>query len=246
MVTRSELEQLVGDDGVQRIALGPLSAAAVGAIVSAQLDEDADPEFCGACAELTHGNPLFVRELLVAAREQGLPARGESVPALQRIAPSAVGPSVLARLRRLGAEAVAVARAVAVLGAGAEVALAAQLAELDPVVAELTADRLAAAQILAPARPLEFFHPLIGAAVREDIAPGARRVAHRRAAALVDREGEGSLPRVAAHLLACGPAGDEWVVQRLRDAAGEALDRGAPDDRRELRASRAIGAACGG
>ena len=151
------------------------------------------------------------------------------MPALQRIAPAAVGTSVLARLGRMGAEAVALARAVAVLGAGAEVVLAAQLAELDPVVAELTADRLAAAQILAPVRPLEFFHPLIGAAVREDIAPGARRVAHRRAAALVDGEGEGSLARVAAHLLACGPAGDGWVVQRLRDAAREALERGAPE-----------------
>ena len=93
----------------------------------------------------------------------------------------------------------------------------------------MTADRLAEAQIFAPVRPLEFFHPLIGAAVREDIAPGARRVAHRRAAALIDREGEGSLARVAAHLVACGPAGDGWVVQRLRNAAAEALDRGAPD-----------------
>jgi DNA-binding CsgD family transcriptional regulator len=131
----------------------------------------------------------------------------------------------------MGAQAVALARAVAVLGAGAEVALAAQLAELDRELAELTADRLAAAQILAPVRPLEFFHPLIGAAVLEDIAPGARRVAHRRAAALLDRKdgGEGSLARVSAHLLACGPAGDGWVMARLVDAAREALDRGAPE-----------------
>jgi DNA-binding CsgD family transcriptional regulator len=226
---RSELEHLLRDGAAQRIALGPLSADAVGAIVHAQLDEDADPEFCGACDELTRGNPLFVRELLAAVREQGLPPRGGSVPVLQRIAPSAVGPSVLARLRRLGQEAVAVARALAVLGAGAEVAVAAELAEMDSVAAELTADRLAAAQILAAVRPLEFFHPLIGAAVREDIAPGARRVAHRRAAELLDREGEGSLARVAAHLLACGPAGDQWVVGRLGDAAREALDRGAPE-----------------
>ena len=149
-----------------------------------------------------------MRELLAAAGEQGLAARDGSVVALRRIAPAAVGTSVLARLGRLGGEAVALARAVAVLGAGAEVVLVAQLAELDPVVAELTADRLAAAQILAPARPLEFFHPLISAAVREDIAPGARRVMHRRAAALLDGEAEASLARVAAHLLACGPAAD--------------------------------------
>jgi DNA-binding CsgD family transcriptional regulator len=226
---RADLAGLVGDRG-ERITLGLLSATAVGAIVRAQLDEVAEEPFWAACCELTGGNPLLLRELLAAAREEGLAARGGCVPALQRIAPAAVGTSVLARLGRMGGDAVALARAVALLGAGAEVVLAARLAGLDRELAELTADRLAAAQILAPFRPLEFFHPLIGAAVREDIAPGALRVAHRRAAALLDEGGgEGSLARVAAHLLACGPAGDEWVVERLRDAAREALERGAPD-----------------
>jgi DNA-binding CsgD family transcriptional regulator len=226
---RGELARLLVDGGVERIALGPLSAPAVRTIVRAHLDEDADEQFCRACYELTGGNPLLVRELLAGAREQGLAARGESVVALHRIAPTAVGTSVLARLGRLGTEPVALARAVAVLGPGAEVTLAARLAELGPVTAELTADRLAAAQIFAPVRPLEFFHPLIGAAVREDIAPGARRVAHRRAAALLDRDGDGSLARVAAHLLESGPGGDAWVVARLHDAARQALDQSAPE-----------------
>ena len=226
---RGELEGLVGDRAVQRITLGSLSAAAVAAMVRARLDESADEGFCREIYDLTHGNPLFVAELLMAAREEGLAARGESVPALHLIAPSAVGTSVLARLGRLGEQAVSFARAVAVLGAGAEVVLAAQLAGLEPVVAELTADRLAVAQILAPVRPLGFFHPLIGAAVLEDIAPGALRVAHRRAAELIDRNGERSLALVAAHLLASGPAGDRWVVEQLSDAAREALDRGAPE-----------------
>ncbi len=226
---RGELEGLVGDRAVQRITLGSLSAAVVAAMVRARLDEDADEEFCREIYELSHGNPLFVAELLMAARAEGLAARGESVPALHLIAPSAVGTSVLARLGRLGEEAVSFARAVAVLGAGAEVVLAAELADLDPVAAELTADRLAVAQILAAVRPLEFFHPLIGAAVLEDIAPGALRVAHRRAAELIDRTGDRSLALVAAHLLACGPAGDRWVVERLSDAARDALDRGAPE-----------------
>lgn len=226
---REELMQLVGDDAARRLVLGPLSAAAVSEVVRAELDEDAEDAFCVAVSGLSGGNPLFVRELLVAAREEGLPPRGGSVPALELIAPTAVGTSVLARLARLGPESVALARAIAVLGDGAEVVLAAQMAELDPMVTELTADRLAAAQILAPVRPLEFFHPLIGAALRADIAPGARRVAHRRAAELIDRRGDGSLSRVSAHLLACGAAGDGWVVERLRDAASEALDRGAPE-----------------
>jgi hypothetical protein len=225
---RADLAQVGRDGGVQRVVLAPLRAAAVGEIVRGQLDEGAEESFCAAVNELSGGNPLFVRELLATAREEGVPAREDGLPALELIAPAAVGTSVLARLIRLGGDAVALARAVAVLGPGAEVTVAARLAELDPVVAELTADRLAAAQILAPIRPLGFFHPLIGAAIRDDIAPGARRVAHRHAAALVG-EREGSLARVAAHLLACGPAGDNWVVERLRGGALEALDRGAPD-----------------
>jgi hypothetical protein len=67
--------------------------------------------------------------------------------------------------------------------------VAAELAGLEPAAAELTADGLAAAQILAPARPLDFFHPVIGEAVYADLALGARRLAHRRAAAILDRAG---------------------------------------------------------
>ena len=226
---RDELVRLLSDGEVRRLVLAPLGLAAVAAVVRAELDRDADEAFCAACWELTGGNPLFVRELLAGAREQRLSARGESVEALGRIAPAAVGTSVLVRLGRLGAESVALARAVSVLGAGAEVALSARLAELDPAVAELTADRLAGAQILSSARPLEFFHPLIGAAVLEDMAPGARRVAHRRAAELLDEASDGSLAQIAAHLLECGPAEDRWVAQRLGDAARQALDRGAPE-----------------
>jgi DNA-binding CsgD family transcriptional regulator len=224
---RPELARLLTDDEVSRIDLRPLTATGIGAIVRTQLDEAADDRFCAACGELTGGNPMFMRELLAAVRSEGLPASGASVESLSLIAPAAIGTSVLARLGRMGPEAVALARALAVLGTGSEVRLAARLAELDPVVAELTADRLAAAQILAPERPLEFFHPLIGAAVREDIAPGARRVAHRRAAALVDAE-EGPPGRVASHLLACAPGADVWVVDRLEDAARRALEQGAP------------------
>ena len=224
---RVELASLLADGEVERISLGPLSTAGVATIVRSRLDAAADDGFCAACSELTGGNPLFVGELLAAAREAGLSAHEDSLEELRRIPPGAVGASVLVRLGRTGADGVALARAVAVLGPGAEVGLAAELAKLQWEAAELVADRLAAAQILLPSRPLEFLHPLIATAVRDDLTPGASRLAHRRAATLVDREG--SIARVAAHLLASAPAQDAWVSERVCRAAEEALDRGAPD-----------------
>jgi DNA-binding CsgD family transcriptional regulator len=215
------------DSSVHRMGLSALSTTSVTALVRAELGPAASAAFCSACWQLAGGNPLYVRELLAAARNEGLPGAEGSVTALRALASSAVGASVLARLARLGPDAVSLAQALAVLGSQTEVGVAAELAGLDPAAAELTADELAAARILAPARPLDFFHPVIGEAVYADLALGARRLAHRRAAAILDRAG--AADRVAAHLLATGPAGDQWVVERLSAAAGTASERGAAE-----------------
>ena len=215
------------DRSVHRMGLSALSVASVAALVRAELGPTASAGFCSACWELAGGNPLYVRELLAAARNEGLSGADGNVTALRAVASSAVGASVLGRLARLGPDAVSLAQALAVLGSQTEVAVAAELAGLEPAAAELTADRLAAAQILAPIRPLDFFHPLIGEAVYADQALGARRLAHRHAAAILDRAGVAN--RVAAHLLATGPTSDQWVVQRLSAAADTAWERGAAE-----------------
>src|SRR5690242_20744118 len=215
------------DSSVHRMGLSALSMASVAALVRAELGPTASAGFCSACWELAGGNPLYVGELLAAARNERLSGADDDVTTLRALASSAVGASVLGRLAGLGSDAVSLAQALAVLGSQTEVGVAAELAGLDPAAAELTADRLVAAQILAPTRPLDFFHPLIGEAVDADQALGARRIAHRRAAAILDRAG--AADRVAAHLLATGPAGDPWVVQRLSAAADTAGERGAAE-----------------
>ena len=58
--------------------------------------------------------------------------------------------------------------------------------------------------------------------------PGARATRHKRAARLLAADG-GADAELAPHLLAAEPAGDPWVVERLRTAAREVLQRGAPD-----------------
>jgi tetratricopeptide (TPR) repeat protein len=172
---------------------------------------------------------LYVRQLAAAARGEGMTGDPGSTEALRSLAPSAVGASVLPRLAGMGPGPIALACALAVLGPGTEVAVVAELADLTPPAAELAADALTAAQIFGAMRPLEFFHPVIGEAVYAALAPGARRLAHRRAAAIMDRDGGLGLDRVAAHLLLTGPSGDPWIVTRLSTAAHSALDRGAPE-----------------
>lgn len=210
-----------------RLSLGPLTRDGVRALVRVSFDESADEEFCAACEQLTGGNPLLLQELLAAARDDGFPADGEGAKRLASIASPAIGGSVLARLSGLGPDAIALAHAVAILGDGAEVDAAAELALLEPADAELISDRLASAQIFAPSRPLQFFHPLIATALHDHLSPGERRVAHRRAAEILDRDGQRA--QVAAHLLATGPTHDPWVTERLCRAAADATDRGAPD-----------------
>jgi DNA-binding CsgD family transcriptional regulator len=218
---------VVGDPAVHRAGLWPLSRASVTTLVRRELGRAVSAEFCSACWTLAGGNPLYVRELLAASRAQGLRGTVDDVGTLRAVAPAAVGASVLARMARMRPDMIELARALAVLGSQYEVAVAAELARLDPVAAELAADELAAAQILAPTRPLDFFHPLIGEAVYADLGLGARRLAHRRAAAILDRAG--AADRVAVHLLATGPSGDAWVAGRLSLAAGNAHERGAPE-----------------
>jgi DNA-binding CsgD family transcriptional regulator len=221
------VDAVLSDSAAHRFALSALSPASAGTLVRRDFGRAASAGFCAACWELTGGNPLYVRELLAAARNERLTGTDDSIAGLHKLASSAVGASVLARMARLGPDALELAKAVAVLGSQHEVAVAAELAGLDPADAELVADELAAAQILAPARPLDYFHPLIAEAVYTGIPLGARRLAHRRAASILDRTG--AADSVAAHLLMTGPVGDPWVTQRLSDAARFAREHGAPE-----------------
>src|SRR5207237_3761970 len=126
------------------------SVASVVALVRAELGPTASAGFCSACWELAGGNPLYVRELLAAARNEGLSGADDNVTALRALASSAVGASVLGRLARLGPDAVSLAQALAVLGSRPGGGVAAGLAGLEPAAGGLPADRLVAARALAP------------------------------------------------------------------------------------------------
>jgi DNA-binding CsgD family transcriptional regulator len=208
---------------------GPLSIPAVGVLLAARGLTTATEELATACHRSTGGNPFLVGELartLVARGVSGDDPQAASMTA--NLAPDGLGRAVLARLGGLSEDAVALAGALAVLGGRARLELAATLAGLDAGAAAVAADLLADAEVLQGGRPLEFLHPVVRAAVYQDMRPSARRQAHRRAAAILAQAPRADLDQIAAHLLECDPAGEAWVADRLEQAARSALEHAAP------------------
>jgi DNA-binding CsgD family transcriptional regulator len=221
------LAALTADPSAEVLVLTPLSEQAVAELVRLGLGADVEPAFAAACHEVTGGVPFLVRELIRAIAEQGIEPAAAASSRVAALAPRAVSHSVVQRLSRLSAAARELAPAAAVLGE-ADLRLAAGLAGVDPRAAATAADELAAAGILQQGRPLRFVHPIVRAAVEADLPPGERAGLHAAAARRLADEGAPA-HRIAAHLLATDPAGDDWVTGSLLPAARAAIATGALD-----------------
>ena len=233
---------------------GPLTPAAVGGLVRDVLGAEPDPAFARACHTATAGNPLLLRQLLTALRDDGVRPDAGGVGAVAEVGARAVSRSVLARLPDGTIE---VARAIAVLGEGARLPEVAALARATagggsvagggsaagggstagggsaargaaaPTDDEATAAvaALARAEILRPEAELGFVHPLVRDAVYDDLTAAEREQRHGQAARLLHDRGAPA-DAVALHLLLVPPRGDAWTAGVLRDAGRAARRRG--------------------
>jgi DNA-binding CsgD family transcriptional regulator len=224
-----ELGRLAPDGGpVEVLGLEALSADGVRAVLIERLADSPDETFCRAVVDATAGNPMLVGEVVRAVMDAGLEPTGERAAHAVRMPSDQLTRLVEARIARLPADAAALASAAAVLGAGAEMRHAADLAGLDLDGAGDAADYLRAGDVLDSGPGLSFCHPLVRQIVEDAIPSGRRSAAHACAARLLDDE-QGRAEAVAAHLLLSEPAGDPWAESRLRAAGATALARGAPD-----------------
>ena len=221
------LDALRAEPTTTLVRPGPLSAAASAVLVRQVFGRAVEDSFAAACHEASAGNPLLLGALTRSLHEAGVEPVASSVGAVQDRAPGIVAAFVLPRLRHLPQSAAAVARALAVLGPGAALRHVAALAGLDPAEAARAVDRLAATELVTTEPRLAFVHPLVAQAVAERTPVAERHRAHRVAAAELAADGAPA-EAVAAHLLDVDPLRDGWVVQRLRDAARDALAKGAP------------------
>jgi len=139
------LDALATNPSVEVLEPRGLSEPAVGRAIAAALG-DPDDAFTAACARVTGGNPFLLGELLRELATVAPTAANASLVARQTS--RTVSRAALARLRRLPPEATALARAVVILGDGAEPAPAAALAGIDPETASHAADALEESAIL--------------------------------------------------------------------------------------------------
>jgi DNA-binding CsgD family transcriptional regulator len=204
-----------------------LSEGAVDAIVRAALGGRVTDEVCAAARTASGGNPLYLTELLRAVELEGGPLAELDPTALLAGGRQAVARRMLARVRRLDPRALPLAQALSVLGDGCELRHAAAIADLEMSEAISLAAGLVRVEVLAADDPPRFLHPVVRDAVEGSLANDVRDALHRSAARLL--HDDGAPPgQVAAHLVGVRPAGDVWVLTRLREGAGAAMQSGAP------------------
>jgi len=236
------LEALRAEPATRTVTPPALDAHACAALLREALGAEPDPALVADCQRCTGGNPFLLRALADTLRDgaagggesrggeahrgvsRGGDGRGGGVPVAE-VGPEAVRRQVLLRLAHLGADAAALARAVAVLDADAEPRFAFALAGLGRTTGERAAAALEAARLLDVGDALRFAHPILRAAVYQELPVAARAGEHRRAAEVLREDPD----RAAVHLLASLPAGDEEVVEQLLRAAERAEARGAPE-----------------
>jgi DNA-binding CsgD family transcriptional regulator len=226
-VPAGALEQLTETAAARVLRPGPLSEQAIAVLVRERLGSAAEEQFCRECHAVTAGNPLWVSALLAATAAEGFTGRSDEVTLLRELGPSSVSAAVLLRVSRMPEGATRLARALAVLGPAATIPAASELAGLAESEAVGLIARLTRAEILDDALPPTFTHPIVRAAIYQDLTAAERSHAHHRAAAILAAHGQPT-DAVAAHLLLCDPHGNAEVIERLRVAAELALARAAP------------------
>ena len=222
------LRRITTDPLATALRPGALSEEATGEVIRQVFPSDAEPAFRAALHDASGGNPLLVRELANAVAAEGLDPTAASAQRLHDLGGQAVSRAVSLRLSSLSAEATMLARAGSILGETADPRHAAALAGLDESTAADAAADLERVEILRRDAAYAFVHPVVGAAVYEELAAAEKGRAHHQAADLLAKSGA-EPERIAAQLLLAAPRGDEWAVSALRAAASSAIARGVPD-----------------
>ncbi|AUS81085.1 transcriptional regulator [Actinoalloteichus sp. AHMU CJ021] len=209
--------ELIRQANFRRVRLAPLSSDGVAEILARHIASDLADRLAPACHLITGGNPLLVRALIEDQLDapQSVPAAPDARPVIG----DAFRQAVLTCLRRSGSDALGVARAVAVLGTDTTVGRVCALLRQPRVEVERAFQTL---RLVGCLEDNDFKDALFRQAVLDCVAPAELSGLHRSAARVLHEDQAGVIV-VARHLLATDHVPNRWAVQRLRQAAEDAL-----------------------
>jgi DNA-binding CsgD family transcriptional regulator/exonuclease VII small subunit len=221
------LAEILSDPATHSIRPAPLSTEGAEERIRALLGSS-DHAFAAACHHATGGNPFLLEQLVGEVRAEGIEPTAANAERVASLGPDTVRASVLLRLERLPRAGGPVARALAVLGEH-DVALR-DVATLAGVPEDAAAEALAELErsgLVTGVPHLRFTHPILRAAIEDDMPAVERSRAHEQAARML-AERDADPVAVAAHLLVCDPGQGDWARAVLRSAARRAEALGDP------------------
>jgi DNA-binding CsgD family transcriptional regulator len=223
LVTRADPEgwlgegwsRLLRDGRVQHLELSGLSAAELVALAGETGSGLLDLATAERLRAHTEGHPLHARALLDELGAGALMAARGMLPA-----PRSFAALILARVAALEGRARDLVAAAAVLGGAAPLGVLAGVGRVDDALGAL--DAVVAAGLLerSPSGAVRFVHPLVRAAVYDDLSPSRRAALHRAAAGV--SAGHAALE----HRIAAAGALDAGLAAELEALAGEELAAG--------------------
>ncbi|MFL5861189.1 MAG: AAA family ATPase [Solirubrobacteraceae bacterium] len=215
----SWLRLLNDSERVRRVQIGGLSAREISRLAGSLGFGPLSLAAAERLREHTDGHPLYVRALLSELPPDVLTFDTGPLPA-----PHSFAATVVARLASVSSETQDLVSAAAVAGSRCPLRLAGSAADLTDPLAALEEAIAANLLALVPARIPEevtFPHPLVRAAVYDDLSPTRRRSLHTACAALTP--GSASMP----HRVAASPGADDALAAELVAAGEDQAARGA-------------------
>lgn len=208
---------------------GGLDLTAITALLQEALGRTPDPGFAEACQQATGGNPLFLHAFVDALANRHDLSSVDPTAELGDLAARGLTPMVNTRLRWVSADALPVARALAVLDQDADLERIGHLAGVDTATVATVTESLADMGLvhLDGPRP-RLACPLLRQAIVRDVPFPALQELQVQASRLIHEAGADD-ERVAERLLDTQPIGELWTVGRLRGAAAAALESGRID-----------------
>lgn len=216
---------------VSAVELRPaeLSVPATSALIERTLAATPDRSFVAAVMREAGGNPLYVTELASVLRDQAVTPTADSAAVPGNTAVSRLASGVHARLRRISPYALDVARAVAVLGADADLPRVTGVCGAEPpVVMEVTTALSRAGLLRVSDQSVALAQPMLRNMVIQQVPYADLQTLRTKAVRTLRATGAPEC-RVAEQLVATPPLAEPWVVARLLDAAAAAIGRGDPD-----------------